>query len=54
VQKSLAERYHVIVPQASQTVHTIPTDVFLNFNRDEDEIMRQQDMILSGNLSKYW
>lgn len=54
VQKSLAERYHVIVPQASQTVHTIPTDVFLNFNRDEDEIIRQQDMILSGNLSKYW
>lgn len=52
VQKSLADRYHVIVPQANQSVETIPTEVFLNFNKDLDEI--NQYSILTGNLSKMW
>lgn len=52
VQKSLAERYHVIVPQAQQTVQTIPTEVFLNFNKDDTEA--NQYSVLAGNLSKYW
>lgn len=52
VQKTLSDRYHAIVPQANQTVQTIPTEVFLNFNKDESEINR--DTVLVGNLSKYW
>ena len=51
VQRSLADRYHIVVPQANQTVQTIPTDVFLNFNKDEDELV---DTVNVGNLSKYW
>lgn len=51
VQRSLADRYHIVVPQANQTVQTIPTDVFLNFNKDEDEFA---DTVNVGNLSKYW
>ena len=53
VQKSLASRYHMIVPQASQTTQTIPTEVFLNFNKDDEEI-NAQNPVLTGNLSKYW
>ena len=53
VQKTLADRYHVVVPQAQTTVQTIPTDVFLNFNSDpEEEYMK--DTVNVGNLSKYW
>ena len=53
VQKSLAERYHMIVPQAGQSVQTIPTDVFLNFNTDPmDEL--NKDTVHVGNLSEYW
>lgn len=51
VQKSLSERYHVVVPQMSQTTQTIPTEVFLNFNSDEEELT---DSVNVGNLSKYW
>ena len=53
VQKSLSERYHMIIPQANQTVQTIPTDVFLNFNVDEGDLMKK-DTVNVGNLSKYW
>ena len=53
VQKSLAERYHMIIPQAGQSVQTIPTDVFLNFNTDPmDEL--NKDTVHVGNLSEYW
>lgn len=51
VQKTLADRYHLVVPQTSQTVTTIPTDVFLNFNNDDTE---KEYSVLAGNLSKYW
>ena len=54
VQKSLAERYHLVVPQSQQTsVQTIPTEVFLNFNSDESEMMNR-DTVNVGNLSKFW
>lgn len=53
VQKSLASRYHMIVPQASQSTQIIPTEVFLNFNKDDEEI-NAQNPVLTGNLSKYW
>ena len=53
VQKSLAERYHIVVPQMNQTIQTIPTEVFLNFNKDEYDVPQQQS-VLAGNLSKYW
>lgn len=52
VQQSISSRYHLIVPQSSQTTQTIPTDVFLNFNKDEEEI--NKNPVLTGNLSKYW
>lgn len=52
VQQSISSRYHLIVPQSSQTTQTIPTDVFLNFNKDEEEI--NKNPVLAGNLSKYW
>ena len=54
VKKTLSERYAAIVPQADQTVSTIPTEVFLNFNMDEDEVFEKQQSVLSGNLSKMW
>lgn len=53
VQKTLSERYHTIVPQANQTVQTIPTEVFLNFNVDDEDLMNK-DTVHVGNLSKYW
>ena len=51
VQKSLEERYHLLVPQANQSIQTIPTEVFMNFNKEEDENI---DTVHVGNLSKYW
>lgn len=51
VQKTLAERYHSVVPQANQTATTIPTEVFLNFNKDEEDLV---NTVYAGNLSKYW
>ena len=53
VQKSLAERYHMIVPKASQTTRTIPTEVFLNFNKDEEYEM-MKDIVNVGNMSNMW
>ena len=53
VQKTLSDRYHAIVPQANQSVQTIPTEVFLNFNVDEEDLMNR-DTVHVGNLSKYW
>lgn len=54
VQKSLSERYNMIMPQQNQTVQTIPTEVFLNFNKDYDQIEFEKQSVLAGNLSKYW
>lgn len=53
VQKSLSDRYHMIVPQANQSIETIPTEVFLNFNID-DEDLNNKDTVHVGNLSKFW
>lgn len=53
VRKSLSERYNALLkPQTN--VQTIPTEVFLNFNKDDYEINAQQQLTLCGNLSKYW
>ena len=53
VRKSLSERYNALLkPQTN--VQTIPTEVFLNFNKDEYEIDAEQRVTLCGNLSKYW
>lgn len=54
VQKSLSERYNLLIPQANQSVQTIPTEVFLNFNKDYDQIEMERQSVLAGNLSKYW
>lgn len=54
VQRSLAERYHTVVPQANKTVQTIPVDVFLDFNASEEEIEARNNSVLAGNMSKYW
>lgn len=53
VQKSLEQRYHIVIPQASQTTETIPLDVFNNFNTDP-ELEMVKDTVNVGNLSKYW
>ena len=53
VRKSLSERYNALLkPQTN--IQTIPTEVFLNFNKDDYEINTQQQLTLCGNLSKYW
>lgn len=49
VQRSLAERYHVVVPQVNQTVQTIPMSVFTDFYQDEQPIYS----VRTGNLSQY-
>ena len=54
VQKSLAERYHVVVPQTNKSIQTIPTEVFLDFNTPEEEIEVRNNAVLVGNMSKYW
>ena len=54
VQKSLAERYHVVVPQTNKSIQTIPTEVFLDFNTPEEEIEVRNSTVLVGNMSKYW
>ena len=55
VQKTLSDRYHTIVPQANQSVQTIPTEVFLNFNRDDEDINGMNgNSVLVGNLSSLW
>lgn len=53
VQKSLAERYHTVVPQANQQFTTIPNEIFNNFNTDEME-QNMIDTVHVGNLSKFW
>lgn len=53
VQKSLADRYHIVVPQVSQTTQSIPNEVFMNFNQDPEEEM-YRDTVHAGNMSKYW
>lgn len=54
VQKTLAERYHLIVPQSNSTMQTIPKDVFLNFNISDDEELQLKNKVLAGNLSSLW
>lgn len=53
VQKSLSERYHIVVPQSSNTTRTIPNEVFMNFNTPDEEL-QNQDTVNVGNLSQYW
>lgn len=54
VQKSLSQRYNILMPAQNSTVQTIPTDVFLNFNKDPEQIEMERQSVLAGNLSKYW
>lgn len=54
VQKSLGERYHIVNSRTNQSsIQTIPTEVFLNFNID-DEYLQNRDTVHVGNLSQYW
>lgn len=53
VQKTLSERYNMIMPQANQSIQTIPTEVFMNFNID-DEDLQNIDSVNVGNLKNYW
>lgn len=54
-QRSLSERFQIMMNNTNNSpVQTIPTEVFLNFNRDDYEIEMQRQTVLSGNLSKYW
>lgn len=54
VQKSLSERYNILMPQQQQTVQTLPIELFLNFNKDSDQIEFERQSVLAGNLYKYW
>lgn len=52
IQKSLSSRFNAMYNiQSDRSVQTIPTEVFTNFNSDEEE---KQYSTLAGNLSKYW
>lgn len=51
IHKSLSERYNAIVPKSSSS-YSIPNDVFLNFNSQQDD--ENENNVLVGNLSKYW
>lgn len=53
IQKSLKERYHLLIPNGDKTVESIPTEVFLNFNSDPDDDL-YKDTVHVGNLSRYW
>ena len=53
VQKSLGERYHIVVNQASQTTQSIPNEVFMKFNQDPEEEM-YANTTYAGNMSKFW
>lgn len=53
VQKTLSERYNMIMSQANQSIQTIPTEVFMNFNID-DEDLQNIDSVNAGNLKNYW
>ena len=54
-QKSLSERFQIMMNNTNNSpVQTIPTEVFLNFNKDPYEVEIQRQSVLSGNLSQYW
>lgn len=48
IQKSLSDRYKMMIPQMSSQVQTIPNEVFSNFYDDEQEYS-----VLTGNLAKF-
>jgi len=50
VQKSISDRYKMMIPQMSSQVQTIPNEVFDNFYNDEDE---QPYSVLAGNLAQF-
>lgn len=55
IRSSLTARYQLMNnAHQNQTVTTIPTEVFLNFNKDESQVEMERQMALSGNLSKFW
>lgn len=55
IKKSLGARYQLLTNSyRNQTVTTIPTEVFMNFNKDPDQIEMERQMALAGNLSRYW
>lgn len=55
VRMTLPDKYKLLVnEQNSSTIQTIPNEVFMNFNMDEDEIELARRKALCGNLSNYW
>ena len=55
LRNSLSTQYQLMANgYTNQTVTTIPTDVFLNFNKDESQVEMERQMALSGNLSRFW
>lgn len=55
VRASLTDKYKLITSMQQQSsIQTIPTEVFMNFNSDPEELEMQRVMALSGNLARYW
>lgn len=54
VRQALAATYHLDPKQFETSTQSIPMDVFTNFNYDDEDIEKQQNSVLAGNLSKYW
>ena len=52
VQQAMINRYSMMPNTGESVVQTIPTDVFLNFNKDTSQ--QEQYSVLAGNLSQYW
>ena len=55
IRSTLTAQYQLMAnAQQNQTVSIIPTEVFLNFNKTEQQIEQERQTALCGNLSKYW
>lgn len=50
VQRSISDRFKMMMPQMQSQVQTIPNEVFDNFYSDSDE---QEYSVLTGNLSQF-
>ena len=55
IRNTLTAQYQLMVNgHKNQVVSTIPTEVFLNFNKTDQQIEQERQTALCGNLSKYW
>ena len=54
VRKAVEDRYHVVRNDIDTNLETIPDEVFKNFNIDDEDLEKQNNSVLTGNLSKFF